>query len=384
MTIAEILSNEELRRREFPVAAGKIFLGHAGVCPLPRRVADAMTDCATKSTLGDQEEFMLNRLAEARKLGASLLQCQPEEIALVGPTSLALSLVSSGLKFRRGDNILIYHDDYPSNVYPWMALAEKNVEVRLLNTRGLGVIRPRDVVGQIDENTKFVALASCHFISGFRLEVAEIGKLLRERNILFCLDAIQTLGAFPTTVEHVDFLAADAHKWLLGPCGAGLFYVRRELQEKLNPPIYGWHNIRNPNFVAQETIEYKNDARKFEAGTHNLIGLTGLIASMEIALEIGVENIATELLRKRAWLLPELQKFGFTVLNANEKPENAGSILSFFHPDKEMSARHKKLADAGIVTSLRTDRTGKNYIRISPHFYNTDAELQRVLEILSS
>jgi cysteine desulfurase / selenocysteine lyase len=382
MSIAEILSNEELRRREFPVSRKKIFLAHAGVCPLPRRVAEAITDCAAKSTLGDQEEFMLGRLVEARKLGARLLNCQPEEIALVGPTSLALSFVASGLQFRRGDNILIYHDDYPSNVYPWMALADKNVEVRLLNTRGLGVIRPRDVAGQIDENTKFVALASCHFISGFRLEFAEIGKLLRERGILFCLDAIQTVGSFPTTVEHVDFLAADAHKWLLGPCGAGLFYVRRELQERLNPPVYGWHNIRNPNFVAQEKIEFRHDARKFEAGTQNLIGVTGLIASMEMALEFGVENIAAELFRKRAWFLPELQKRGFIVLNADAKPENAGSIFSFFKPDQDMSALHKKLADAGIVTSFRTDRTGKNYIRISPHFYNTDEELRRVLEVL--
>ena len=380
MTVAEILSNEDLRRREFPVAGEKIFLAHAGVCPLPRRVADAMSDCAAKSTLGDQEEFMLSRLSDARKLGASLLQCQPEEIALVGPTSLALSFVAAGLKFRRGDNILIYHDDYPSNVYPWMAMAQQNIEVRLLNTRGLGIIRPRDVVGQIDENTKFVALASCHFISGFRLEVQEIGKLLHERGILFCLDAIQTVGAFPTTVEHVDFLAADAHKWLLGPCGAGVFYVRRELQEKLNPPIYGWHNVKSPNFVAQENIEFRHDARKFEAGTQNLIGLTGLIASMELALEIGVDNIAAELHRKRTWLVPELQNRGFTVLNADTKPENSGSIISFF--GKDMPALHKKLTDAGIITSLRTDRAGKNYIRISPHFYNTDDELSRVLELL--
>jgi len=382
MTLAEILSNEDLRHREFPVSREKIFLAHAGVCPLPRRVADAMADCAAKSTLGDQEEFMLSQLATARKLGAQLLNCQPEEVALVGPTSLALSFVASGLKFRRGDNILIYHDDYPSNVYPWMALAGKNVEVRLLNTRGLGVIRPRDVIGQIDENTRLVALASCHFISGFRLEFSEIGKHLRERGILFCLDAIQTVGAFPTTVEHVDFLAADAHKWLLGPCGAGIFYVRRDMQEKLTPPVYGWHNVRNPNFVAQEKIEFRTDARKFEAGTHTLIGIAGLVASMELALELGIENIAAELHRKRAWLVPEIQKRGFTVLNPDAKPENAGSIVSFFHPGKDIPALHKKLADAGITASLRIDRPGKNYLRLSPHFYNTDKELQRVLELL--
>ena len=135
MTLAEILSDEELRQREFPVARDKIFLAHAGVCPLPRRVAGAMAECAQQSALGDQEAFVMHRLDDARQLGAQLLNCQPDEIALVGPTSLALSFVAAGLKFRRGDNILIYHDDYPSNVYPWMALAAKGVEVRLLNTR---------------------------------------------------------------------------------------------------------------------------------------------------------------------------------------------------------------------------------------------------------
>ena len=382
MTLSEILSNEELRRREFPVAREKIFLAHAGVCPLPRRVADAIVACAQQSTLGDQEAFMLKRLDEARRLGAQLLNCQQDEIALVGPTSLGLSFVAAGLDFRRGDNVLIYHDDYPSNVYPWMALAARGVEVRLLNTRGLGIIRPQDVEGQVDENTRLVALASCHFISGFRIEHAAIGRLLRARGILFCLDAIQTLEAFPTTVEHVDFLAADAHKWLLGPCGAGLLYVRRDLQKKLNPPVYGWHNVRNPDFVAQDQIVFRRGALKYEAGTQNLLGLIGLIAAMELALEMGVENIAAELLRKRAWLVPALQAKGFIVLNATPKPENAGGITSFFQPGHDLNALHKKLAAAAITASLRVDRKGRNYLRLSPHFYNTDAELQRTVELL--
>jgi cysteine desulfurase / selenocysteine lyase len=381
MILSEILANEELRRHEFPVTRDKVFLAHAGVCPLPRRVAAAIAECAHEGTLGDQEAFMLHRLDEARKLGAQLLNCQPDEIALVGPTSLALSFVAAGLNFRKGDNILIYHDDYPSNVYPWMALAQLGVEVRLLNTRGLGVIRPIDVMGQVDENTRLVALASCHFISGHRLEHEAIGKSLRARGILFCLDSIQTLGAFPTTVEHVDFLAADAHKWLLGPCGAGIFYVRRELQEKLNPPVYGWHNVKNPNFVAQEQIIFRSGAVKYEAGTQNLVGLVGLIAAMELAREIGVENIAAELLRKRAWLVPALQKKNFTVLNADVKTENASGIVSFFQPGKDLTTLHQKLSGAGTVASLRTDRKGQQYIRLSPHFYNTDAELQRVLEL---
>jgi len=382
MTLAEILNNEELRRAEFPVAKNKIFLAHAGVCPLPRRVAQAMNDCANGGTLGDQEAFAIHHIEEARVAGAKLLNCQPDEVSLVGPTSLALSFVAAGLSFRKGDNILIYHDDYPSNVYPWMALAAKGVQVRLLNTRGLGNIRAVDVMGQVDENTRLVALASCHFVSGHRLDHDAIGKFLRERGILFCLDAIQTVGAFPTTVEHIDFLAADAHKWLLGPCGAGIFYVRRDLQEKLNPPIYGWHNVRNPNFVAQDKIEFRSGAKKFEAGTHNLVGLVGLVAAMELTLEIGVENIAAELARKRAWLVPALKAKGFSVLNPEPKPENAGGITSIFQPGKDLASLHQKLADAGVIASLRTDRKGQNYLRFSPHFYNTDAELQRVVKLL--
>ncbi len=382
MNLPEILSNPGLRQQEFPVTRGRIFLGHAGVCPLPQRVAQAMGDCAAAGTLGDQEEFVMHRIDDTRQAGAKLLHCQPDEIAIVGPTSLALSLVAAGLRFRKGDNILIYHDDYPSNVYPWMALAEKGVKVRLLNTRGLGIIRAIDVMGQVDEDTKLVALASNHFISGYRLEHDVIGKYLRERGILFCVDGIQTVGAFPTSVEHVDFLAADSHKWMLGPCGAGLLYVRKDLQDKLNPPLYGWHNVSNPNFVAQETIEYRAGAAKFEAGTHNLVGLVGLLAAMELALEIGVENIARELLRKREWLVPALKARGYAVLNGEPKTENASGITSFFLPGQELSGLHQKLAAAGVVTSLRTDRKGQKYIRLSPHFYNTDEELQRVLELV--
>lgn len=383
MNVAEILANEELRRHEFPVAEKKIFLAHAGVCPLPRRVSEAVSAYVREATTGDQERFVYPQiLADGRKMVAGLLKCQPEEVAFVGPTSLALSFIASGLKFRRGDNILIYFDDYPSNVYPWMALAEQGVQVRLMNTKSLGVIRPIDVLGQVDENTRLVALASCHFISGWRIDISKIGKTLRDRGILFCLDAIQTLGAFPTTVEYIDFLAGDAHKWLLGPCGAGLMYVRRELQEKLNPPIYGWHNVNNPNFVAQEQIAFRNDSRKYEAGTHNLVGLVGLLAGLKLILEVGVENIGQELLRKRSMLAPALEARGYSVLSAEASAETASGIVSFFRPGEDLSALNQKLTDANIITSLRVDRKGQNYIRLSPHFYITDRELNRLLELV--
>ncbi len=383
MTIAELLANEDLRQQEFPVTKKKIFLAHAGDCPLPRRVSAAITAYAHQASSGDQEQFVYPAILEkGRELASQLLHCQPQEVAFVGPTSLALSFMASGLRFRRGDNVLVYFEDYPSNVYPWMALADQGVQVRLMNVRGLGTIRPRDVLGQVDENTRLVALASGHFISGFRVDLEAMAGPLRSRNILFSVDAIQTLGAFPIQAAPLDMLAGDAHKWLLGPCGAGLMYVRQELHEKLNPPIYGWHNVRCPDFVAQEQLVFRSGAVKYEAGTHNLLGLVGLLAGVELLLELGVENIARELLRKRAWLVPALQAKGYTVLAGDALPENCSGITSFYQPGKDLAPLHQKLLAAGIVTSLRIDRSGQKYIRLSPHFYNTDQELHRVLELL--
>jgi selenocysteine lyase/cysteine desulfurase len=386
MTLAEILSNEDLRRHEFPVAREKIFLGHAAVCPLPRRVSEAIRNYALLGAAGDQEALIApSQIEQGRECAARLLNARREEIAFVGPTSLALSFVAAGLPWQKGDNLLIYLEDYPANVYPWMALAGKGVEVRLLNARQLGRIQPEDVMGQIDEHTRLVALASNHFVAGYRLDVQTIGTFLRQRNILFCLDAIQTLGAFPTSVEHIDFLAADAHKWLLGPCGAGVFFIRKSVQEKLAPIVHGWHNIRCPDYIAQEQLVYRHDARRYEAGTANLLGLVGLQAAMSLLLEIGIEHIAAELLRKRALLAPALQAKGYTVLEAGAPSQNASGILSFYRQgadNSEMAALHQKLHAAGIETSLRSERAGRRYIRLSPHFYNTDAELHRTLEAL--
>jgi selenocysteine lyase/cysteine desulfurase len=321
-------------------------------------------------------------MQKSRELAATLLNAKADEIAFVGPTTLGIGYVANGLRWRKGDNILIYHDDFPSNVYQWMSLAERGVEVRLLNVRELGKIRSIDVQGQVDENTKLVALGACHFISGWRINIPAIGKFLRQRGILFCLDGIQTLGAFPTTVEHVDFLASDAHKWLLGPLAAGIFYVRKELHDVLKPSVIGWNNVRCPNYVAQEQIALRAGAHRYEAGSDNLLGLVGLNAAMELLLEVGIDNIAAELLRKRAWVVPAIQEKDFTVLQAAAPPENAGSIISFFRPGEDMTELHEKLSAANILTSLRTDRSGQNYIRLSPHFYNTDDELRRVIEQL--
>jgi len=155
------------------------------------------------------------------------------------------------------------------------------------------------------------------------------------------------------------------------------------VQASINPPIYGWNNVRCPNYVAQEQIVLRTGSQKYEAGTHNLLGIVGLVTAMGLLVELGVENIAQELLRKRALLVPALQAKGCMVLQADAPPEAGSGIVSFTQPGGDLAALHQKLLDAGIITSLRADRTGQNYIRLSPHFYNTDAELERVLELIT-
>ncbi len=383
MTIEQLHGDEALRQHEFPVVAKGPFLAHAGVCALPRRVGQAMARYATACQESEQEVATCGQLiADVRSRLARLLGGQPEEMALVGPTSLALSYVAAGLPWRKGDNILVYYDDYPSNVYPWMALADRGVEVRFLNVRELGKVRAVDVQGQVDEQTRLVSLASSHYLAGWRINVDAIGKFLRSRRILFCLDAIQTLGAFPLSVEHVDFLAADAHKWMLGPCAAGVLYVRREVQARLKPIVHGWHNLDCPDFLTQEDLKFKPDARRYEAGTHNLVGLAGFQAALEILEEVGIRNIGAELTRKRAWVAAELVERGFTVLQPDPPPENVGGVLSFFRADVESSELLRRLQAAKVTASVRTLPGGQAVVRFSPHFYNTDAELRVALAAL--
>ena len=385
MTLQEILGNEELRQHEFPIAKNKIYLAHAGVCPLPRRVAEAMNSYNNECLTSEQDTAMPSGLIpKTRSLAATMLGVTPEEISLVGPTSLALSFIAGSVRLKRGHHALIYFDDYPSNVYPWMALADRGIEVRFLNIRKLGQIRLRDIQGQIDENTGLVALASAHFLTGYRLEVEAIAALLRQKNILFCLDAIQTLGAFPVPGNLVDFAAADSHKWMLAPCAAGIMYIRRELQGKLRPTTQGWHNIENPNYIAQEEMVFHKDGRRFEPGTANFVGLVGMRAGMELLLEIGIDAIAAELWRKRTWVVPALQAMGAEVCFSDAPQSASAGAITFNIPGRDMAAIHRALLAKNIITSLRSDRAGTAYLRLSPHFYNTDAELHRTLEAIQS
>ena len=180
-------------------------------------------------------------------------------------------------------------------------------------------------------------------------------------------------------MEHVDFLAADAHKWMLGPCASGVLYVKHEMQARLKPVVQGWHNLNCPDFIARETLDYKPDSRRYEAGTANLLGIVGHRASLQLLTAHGLDNIATDLLAKRRRLVPGHLAKGCDVMHAEVPEANASGIVTFHKPGGDMTALAAQLGQAGFKVSLRVMRDGSRLIRLSPHFYNTSAELERLL-----
>jgi cysteine desulfurase / selenocysteine lyase len=321
-------------------------------------------------------------IQRTRESAARLINASPDEIALLGPTSLGLSLVANGITWVPGDEVVCYLDDYPANVYPWMNLRDKGVQIRFIEPAHVGELTVEALQRVLTPKTKLVAFASCSFLSGFRIDIAAIGQLLRERGILFCLDAIQTLGAFPTTVEYVDFLSADAHKWLLGPLAIGVVYVRKELFEVCRPTLLGAWNLKAPNFVAQNQIEFVEGAQRYEPGVLNLPGVAGMKASIDFLLEIGIDKIAQRILSIRSRLVSGLTELGFTLLGENNAPMHQSGIITVTHPTRNVISEHKRLLENGIVCTPRQDRQGNQYLRFSPHFYNSEDEIDRVLDVL--
>lgn len=321
-------------------------------------------------------------LNETRVVAAQLIGAKVSEISLLGPTSLGLSLVANGLPWQAGDEVVCYHDDYPANVYPWMDLQRHGVVLRFVKTDVPGAVTAEAVERVLTPKTKMVALASCHFFTGCRIDVNAIGKMLRERGVLFCLDAIQTIGAFDTRVDYVDFLSADAHKWMLGPMAAGIFYVREELQDMLRPSLIGAWNVKSPNFIAQDEVQFEQGGRRYEPGVLNAVGIIGMKAGLEMLLEIGIENVSARLLALKAHLVPRLEAQGFSVLPPASGSSASGITTATRNGGAPLEKIFEHLTSNRVVVSLRHNRAGVPHLRFSPHFYNTESEIDRVIELM--
>ncbi len=382
--LSQLLRDETTRHGEFPCTVSNVFLAHAGVSPLPGCVARSMRDYLLVASRDNQEDIVGEGLVrDTRALTARLIGCDTAEVAFTGSTSMGLAMVAAGLAWRPGDNLVCYRDDYPANVYPWMNLARQGVELRYVEPRVFGRITIEDLVRVINDQTRLVSLASGHFLSGWRLDVAEIGRFLRGRDILFSLDGIQTLGGLRTPMDHVDFASADAHKWLLGPLGVAVLYVRRERMERLHPVLAGWSSGPCPDFVAQDTLRFWPDARRYEPGSLNLTGIVGLHAALTMILNIGMEAVEQRVLALARRCVDGALQTGYEVLGPHDRDGLSG-IVTFRHPRKDMAVVFDRLRKAGVITSLRRRRDGTAYVRVSAHFYNLESDVDRVLDVIGA
>lgn len=371
-------------RTLFPVTEKYIYMNHAAVSPLSTRVRDAMhslNDDVTSNGSANYEAWC-RAYEKTRGSAARLVNARPHEIAFVRNTSDGLSAVANGIDWREGDNVVTCDVEFPSNVYPWMRLCEERGVTMKLARESDGRIEIDELLSLIDERTRVVTISWVQFGSGYRADLARIGRFCRERNVIFSIDAIQGLGGLKLDVERdfVDAFAADAHKYLLGPEGIALLYVSDRVIDRIKPMVVGWTSVKNYEQFSHGSIDYKLDYRegalRFECGTLNTAGVYGLGAALDLFLEVGPEQIEAHLLSLSDYLAERLTMNGYKVVSSRRRGETSG-IVTCTHDRYSPGELYHLLRAKNIQTAPRMNR-----LRISPHFYNTRGEIDALVEAL--
>lgn len=363
-------------REEFPITNEYTFLDHAATAPLPRRTREAMIRFIEKRRFVRQawEEYQTVD-QDLRQALAQLINASPEEIAFVQNTAEGINIAAHAIPLQPGDNVVFCDMEYPANVYPWMNLERRDVEARMIPHREGGLALD-DLEEYVDERTRVVAVSSVEFLTGFRNDLKGIGEFCKARGIYFVVDAIQSLGVIPLDVREcqIDMLSCGGPKWLMGPCGLGFFYCRRELIEEMIPAYAGADCVVDALNFRDYNLTFLPTAKRFEPGTGNYVGKVGLLASVSLLLEVGIEEIHRRTLYLTDILIEDLQKRGYQIASCL-RPEHRSAIVSF--PTPNVKADYEKLIANQVIVSLR-----ENYIRVSPHGYNTEEEVLRVGQVL--
>ncbi|MGM0672940.1 MAG: aminotransferase class V-fold PLP-dependent enzyme [Pseudomonadota bacterium] len=361
---------------EFP-QEGIIHLNHAAVGPWPRRTEEAVCQFARDNVVHGSRDYLqwLKRIDATRELARILIGAtSAEDIAFVKNTSEALSMVAFGLDWQPGDNVVFPAHEFPSNRVVWLAAAERfGIEAREID---IGEEPERDLLAACDGRTRLVATSAVRYDSGMRIDVQALGAELRSRSVLFCVDAIQHLGALPFDAPgcHADFVMADGHKWMLAPEGIGVFYVNPESRERLTLQEYGWNMLAHAGDFSNLGIRPASNARRFEPGSPNMLGIHALHASLSLLLEVGLENIDHEI--REHWLHLEEGLRAQDCWILTPRARRAG-IITFRPPVEDLDALYARLQARGVLCAQRGGG-----IRFAPHFYLTREQIEQALEAL--
>ena len=369
-------------RSHFPVTKRWAFFDHAAVSPLPDTAIAAVEEYSRNMTENGVADIMrwVDRYATVRELARRMVNAPSiEDITFVPSTTMGINFIAEGFPWQAGDNVILASEEYPSNQYPWMNQQYRGVEVRSVKSRG-NRVEVDDLVAAMDDRTRVLAISYVEFASGFRNDLDRLGEACRERNIFFFVDAIQGLGAFPLDVQKtlIDALAADGHKWMLGPEGAGFAYIRREWVERLHPIGVGSSSVVNPLDYSHIDFTLKPHAGRWEGGAMNTPGLTMMGESLQLLLDAGIENVSKRILELTDQLCDKTLSAGLTVFSSRDGNDRSG-IVSIIAPNgidpKEMVQRCR---DAGVIINARGGR-----LRVSPHAYNIEAEIDQLIDVLT-
>ena len=374
------MSPDEVRSL-FPVTRRLAYLNHAGVSPISTRAAAALAryaDLATSEGALHYGERYDAEIERVRGRAATLLGAGPDEIAFVKNTTEGLGLVASGLNWQPGDRVVTCDLEYPSNVYPWWSLRSRGVQTVMLPGEAGRLPLERVETALRDSRVRLLALSSVEFGSGARNDLEALGRLCREREVLFCVDAIQSLGCLPLAARAcgIDFLAADGHKWLLSVEGCGIFYCARERVGLLEPRVVGWRSVKDNQDFDRYHFELQPGAGRFEEGTPNTGGIFALGAAIDLLLEVGIESVAGRVLALAQRLAQGLEERGARLLSPRGAADRSG-IVSFALANEVPADTAARLAARGVVVAAR-----RGGVRASPHFYNDDSDLEALLAAL--
>ncbi|MGD8902162.1 MAG: aminotransferase class V-fold PLP-dependent enzyme [Anaerolineae bacterium] len=364
-------------REQFPVTGRYAYLNHASVGGLSQPVVGAMTRYLTERAVSGGE-VLLNwddDIERIRQTCARFIGAHRDEIVFTGSISHGLNIVACGLDWTEGDNLICAETEFPANIYPWTNLQRRGVEVRFAPVRENRIL-VKDVASLMDSRTRLVALSLVEFHTGFRNDLDALADLCHGRDVLLCVDGIQGLGALQFSVAKtpVDFVAAHSAKWMLGPIGAGFLYVRRELLQALNPAMAGWRSIVDREDYFKYDSPLRQSGERFEPGSPNFAGLLGMEAAMELLLSVGMEDIEARILALTDYLIAGLQEQGCAIATPIGHRSERSGIVSFRHPDITSTELCERLHAADVIVSMRG-----NLIRVSPHFYNTEQDLDQLL-----
>jgi selenocysteine lyase/cysteine desulfurase len=371
-----------MKHPEFPLTDELIYLNHAAVAPWPKRTSVAVIKFAEQNTHYGSHFYpdWLKKEVELRSQLQTLLNApSPDDIALVKSTSEALSFVAYGLTWRDGDNIVSSNVEFPSNRLPWQSLANQGVELRQADLHSAET--PEDALfALVDNNTRLLTISSIQFASGLRMDLERIGEFCNRRGILFCIDAIQSLGAvqFDVQAYQADFVMADGHKWMFGPEGLGVFYTTPKARDQLKLTQYGWHMMKNTHNYENKPWEVHPTARRFECGSPNMLGIHAFSASLSFLLETGMAAVEALVIAKSDYLKDAIDKNENLVLLSERQNRLKSGIVTFKHRTVANEVLYQYLQNNGVVCALRGGG-----IRFSPHFYNTLDEIDRALELVT-